>query len=121
MLCGTIIMLDTMKKPYAYEVVAVGAGIVGAFVLVSGLMPFINPGFLDVNMTGEYSPRMAFLVPTLLSLPILGVSWRFNKKAQVIRRELDRPAHVTEAPWERKLKWIICGIVILFVLLAFLW
>jgi len=109
-----------MKNPYAYEAVAVSAGILGAFVLVSGLMPFINPGFVDVNETGEYSPRMAFLVPTLLSLPVLGVSWHFNKKAQAIRRVLERPT-VAEAPWERKLKWILCGIVILFVLYAFLW
>jgi hypothetical protein len=110
-----------MKKPYAYEAIAVGAGIVGAFVLVSGLMPFINPGFVDLHSTGEYSPRMAFLVPTLLSLPILGVAWHFNQKAQAIRRESEKPTPVTEAPWERKLKWIICGIVILFVLFTFLW
>jgi hypothetical protein len=116
-----LVLLVIMKRPYTYEAVAVVSGIVGAIVLVSGLMPFINPGFVDVNATGEYSPRMAFLVPTLLSLPLLGISWHFNKKAQAIRRELESPPHVAEAPWERKLKWIICGIVILFVILTFLW
>jgi hypothetical protein len=110
-----------MKKPFVYEVVAVGAGIVGALVLVSGLMPFINPGFVDANSTGDYSPRMAFLVPTLLALPILGVSWHFNKKAQAVRQESKRPPYVTEAPWLRNLKWLICGLLILFVFLVFLW
>ncbi|MGD0259853.1 MAG: hypothetical protein ABSD29_08490 [Verrucomicrobiota bacterium] len=110
-----------MKRPYTYEAVAGVAGILGAFVLVSGLMPFINPGFVDANETGEYSPRMAFLVPTLLSLPLLGISWHFNKKAQAIRRELKGPPHFMEAPWERKLKWMLFGIVILLVLFAFLW
>jgi hypothetical protein len=104
-----------MKKPYAYEAVAVVSGIAGAFVLVSGLMPFINPGFVDANATGEYSPRMAFLVPTLFSLPLLGISWHFNKKAQAIRRELERPEQAAETPTQRKLKWIICEIVILLV------
>jgi hypothetical protein len=84
-------------------------------------MPFINPGFVDVNETGEYSPRLAFLVPTLLSLPLLGISWSFNQKARAIRRELERPPHLGEAPWERKLKWIVCGIVIILALFAFLW
>lgn len=104
-----------------YEAVAAVSGIVGAFVLVSGLMPFINPGFLDANETGEYSPRMVFLVGTLLSLPLLGISWHFNKKAQAIRQQLEKPVHVAEATWERKLKWILCGIVILLVLITFLW
>jgi len=113
--------VDIMKNPTAFEAVAAVAGIVGAFVLVSGLMPFINPGFVDVNHTGEYSPRMEFLVPTLLSLPILGVAWHFNKKAQAIRRELEEPSPAAEGSWERKLKCIICGIVILLVLVAFLW
>ncbi|EEF60710.1 hypothetical protein [Pedosphaera parvula] len=89
-----------MKKTYAYEAVAVCAGIVGAFVLVSGLMPIINPGLVDVNKTSENSSRITFLVPTLLSLPILGVSWHFNKKARAIRRELGRPSHVTEGSRE---------------------
>jgi hypothetical protein len=62
-----------MKKPYAYEAVAIVCGIAGAFVLVSGLMPFINPGFVETNATGDDSPRVAFLVPTLFSLPLLGI------------------------------------------------
>ena len=110
-----------MKKPCTYEAVAVGTGIIGAFVLVSGLMPFINPGFVDANATGDYSPRMTFLLPTLLSLPLMGISWHFNKKAQAIRRELESPIRATETPSQRKLKWILCGIVILVVLSAFLW
>lgn len=110
-----------MKKPYAYEAAAVVCGIAGALVLVTGLMPFINPGFVDANATGEYSPRLTFLVPTLFSLPLLGISWHFNKKAQAIRGESEEPKKTAETPAQRKLKWIICVIVILLVLLAFLW
>jgi hypothetical protein len=106
-----------MKSFNRYEAVAAVSGIVGAIVLVSGLMPFINPGFVDANKTGEYSPRMAFLLPTLLSLPLLGISWHFNKKAQGIRRESD----TSETPSEGKLKWILFGFVMLVVLLTFLW
>ena len=105
-----------MKQHIFYEAVATLSGIVGALVLVTGLMPFINPGFVDVNETGTYSPRLAFLVPTLLSLPLLGVSWHFNKKAQALRQQLEKSA---ETP-SRKLKWIIGGIVILLVLSVFL-
>jgi hypothetical protein len=83
-------------------------------------MPFTNPGFLDANETGTYSPRAAFLVPTLLSLPLLGIAWHFNKKAQAIRRELERTQHAAETPPGEKLKWILFGIVVLFVLSAFL-
>src|SRR5208283_4048850 len=100
-----------MKKPYANEAVAAVSGIVGAIVLVSGLMPFINPGFVDVNATGDYSPRMAFLVPALLSLPLLGISWHFNKKAQAVRRELESPSRDAETPFQQIMKWIICGMV----------
>ena len=110
-----------MKRTSQYEAVAAISAIVGAGVLVTGLMPFINPGFLDANETGEYSPRMIFLVGTLLSLPLLGMAWHFNKKAQAIRQKLEDPAPVPEAAWERKLKWIVCGVVILFVLITFLW
>jgi hypothetical protein len=111
-----------MKKPYAYEALAALAATLAVALLVSGLMPFINPGFLELHQTGEYSPRMAFLVPTLLSLPMFGVAWSLNQKAQGIRRELKAAAPaVAEAPWARKLKWILFGIVMVLVLLAFLW
>jgi hypothetical protein len=83
-------LLNTMKKPYTYEAVAALTGILGVFVLVSGLMPFINPEFVDLNEAKDYSPKLAFLVPTLLSLPILGAAWHFNKKAQDIRRGLKK-------------------------------
>jgi hypothetical protein len=84
-------------------------------------MPFINPGFVDLNESGEYLPRMVFLVPALFSLPLLGISWHFNKQAQAIRRELEKPLHAAETPAPGKLAWIVCGIVIFLVLLAFLW
>jgi ABC-type sugar transport system permease subunit len=115
-----LICIRLMKKPAMYEAAAVIFGFVGAMVLVSGLMPFINPGFADANETGEYSPRMLFLIPTLLSLPIFGVSWHFNKKAQAIRRELQNSANNSEAPWKKKLKWVMFGIIVLLLLSGFL-
>jgi|GEM_PF-2284773 len=110
-----------MKKPYAFEAIAALFAIAGTMILVSGLMPFINPGFVEVNATGDYSPRMEFLIPTLFSLPLLGLSWNFNKKAQAIRRESETSERSAETPDQGKLKSILCGIVILVVLLAFLW
>jgi hypothetical protein len=109
-------LLGIMKRHSKYEAVAVVSGIVGAFVLVIGLMPFINPGFIDVYET-EYSPRAIFLAGTLFALLFLGVSWHFNMKAWMIRKE----TNVAETPQARKLKWIVCGIVILLILSAFLW
>lgn len=76
-----------MRKPIIYESIAMLAALVGALMLVGGLLPFINPGFFDLNFE-DYSPRKSFLILTLLSLPILGLSWHFNKKAQSIKREL---------------------------------
>ena len=110
-----------MKKPYTYEAIAALFGILGVFVLVTGLMPVIKPGVVDLNATGEYSPRLSFLLPTLFSLPLFGVGWSFNKKAQSIRREFEKSKQATETPTQRKLKWIACGLVILIVLSAFLW
>jgi hypothetical protein len=115
-------MLDHMKKPYAYEALAAVAAMFGVALFVSGLMPFINPELVDLQQTGEYSPRMLFLVPTLFSLPIFGVSWRLNTKAQGIRRELKVSAPAAkEAPWQLRLKWVIFAIVAILVLYAFLW
>ena len=114
-----------MKKLYAYEALAAVAAFFGVVLVVSGLMPFINPEQVDLRQTGEYSPRMLFLVPTLLSLPIFGVSWRLNTKAQEIRRAQKVSAAaapaVEQAPLERKLKWFLFGIVALLVIYAFLW
>jgi len=110
-----------MKQSYTYETLAAVTGILGAFVLVTGLMPFINPGFVDLRHSGEYSPRMEFLAPTLLSLPLLGVSWHLNKKAQAIRKALSQTSRAPEQLWQRRFKWVICGILVLLVLLAFLW
>lgn len=74
-----------MKKALLYEAGAMLIGTLGAVVLVTGLMPFINPVFVDLHAEGEYSPRLSFLVPTLLALPILGAAWRLNQKAQQFR------------------------------------
>jgi hypothetical protein len=102
--------LHNMKRHHIYEAAAAALGLLGAVVLVSGLMPFINPGLLDLHKTGEYSPGLAFLVPTLFSLPLLGGSWHFNKKAREIRGELRETPRTSEAPWQRRLLWIVFGI-----------
>jgi hypothetical protein len=110
-----------MKKTYMHEGLAMVTGMVGAFVLVVGLMPFINPGLVDLHHSGDYSPRMEFLVPTLISLPILGVSWRLNKKAQAIRKTLSQTPPGPELAWQNRVKWIIFVIVVLLILSVFLW
>lgn len=110
-----------MKEHSIYEAAAAVLAMTGAGVLVSGLMPFINPGQLDIEETGEYSPRLIFLTGALFSLPLLGLSWHLNKKAQELRRQLEKPEQRKEARWERNLKWIIFGFVVLLVLYAFLW
>ena len=109
-----------MKPHLMYEVAAAILAFIGTIVLVNGLMPFINPGFLNVNEKGEYSPRLIFLTGALLSLPILGLSWHLNKKALLIRQQSEKPTQRIKAPWEKKLKWILFGIVALIVLFAFL-
>jgi len=108
-----------MKRHNSYGAVAAVMGVAGALVLVAGLMPFINPGFVDTNESEIYSPRMAFLIPTLLSLPLLGISWKFNKKAQAARREFEMVKPASQV--SKKLKWILFGVVILFFLWSFLW
>jgi hypothetical protein len=77
-----------MKRPFVFETIAMVTALLGAFIFVSGLMQFINPEFVNVNAKQDYSPRLNFLIPTLISLAIFGVSWHFNKKAGKIRREL---------------------------------
>ena len=110
-----------MKKPSAFEAAAAIAAILGSFMLVAGLMPFINPGMLEVRETWSHSSIMAFLFPILLSAPILGAAWHFNKKARDMKHQQQIVSRNVEAPWERKLKWIIFGIVALLVLLASFW
>lgn len=80
-----------MKKASLYEAVAMAIAVIGAFLFAGGLMPFINPGAVEMHNEGTYSPRMQFLIPTLLSLPVLGCAWRLNQKAQRIRRESKPP------------------------------
>ena len=109
-----------MKRLKSYEALAAVSGIVGAFALVAALLPSINPGFVDTNGSGTYSPKMALLLPALLPLSLLGVSWHITKRAQAIRRELERLQHPADAPSERLLSWMASGIVILVVVLAFL-
>ena len=79
-----------MKKSYATEATAMVIGVIAATILVVGLLPFINPAMVDLGENGDYSPRLHFLVPTLLSLPLFGLSWHLNKKAQKIRRESEK-------------------------------
>jgi hypothetical protein len=109
-----------MKPHIKYEAAAAVLAIIGTFVLVEGLLPFINPGLLDANEKGEYSPRFIFLTGTLFSLPMLGLSWHLNKQAQLIRQQSEKPAQRIETRWERRLKWILFGVVALIVLSAFL-
>lgn len=111
-----------MKRPYGYEAAAAILGLIGAFLLGTGLTPFTNPGMVDAANTGDYSPRMQFLIPTLLSLPFLGAAWHFNTKARKITKALSqtRPAPAPEPKWQTRLKWVLFGIVVLFVLSAFL-
>jgi hypothetical protein len=75
-----------MKKASLYEAAAMAIAVIGAFLFAGGLMPFTNPGAVEMHNEGTYSPRMQFLIPTLLSLPVLGCAWRLNQKAQRIRR-----------------------------------
>jgi hypothetical protein len=110
-----------MKKYHLYEAIAVVLALPGVILLVNGLMPFINPGFVEVNHTRDYSPRTEFLIPTLLSLPLFGLSWHFNQKAQGIRRDLNQDPQQSETPSQRRLKWILFSVVVAFVLYAFLW
>jgi hypothetical protein len=77
-----------MIKAIICEAISVLTGFLGAFTFVLGLLQFINPEFVNENATHAYSPRMDFLIPTLVSLPILGVSLYCRKKADRIRRGL---------------------------------
>ena len=107
-------------KPHAkYEAVATILAFIGVMVLVSGLMPFINPGFTRVEERGEDSSGAGIFL-MLLSIPLLSLSWVLNREAQRIRQLSEKPAQRIEAPWERKLKWILFGFVALLVLYAFL-
>jgi membrane protease YdiL (CAAX protease family) len=109
-----------MKPHVKYEAAATILAFIGIMVLVSGLMPIINPGFVQVNEKGKNSPTFIVLMGILFSFSILSLSWVLNKEAQRIRQQSEKPAQRTEAPWERKVKWILFGIVALIVLSAFL-
>jgi ABC-type Fe3+ transport system permease subunit len=109
-----------MKNHTPFEAIATLLAIVGIFILVGGLMPVINPGFLEVKERRDYSPRLIFLAGVLLSLPLLGLSWHFNKKAQSIRQQLQQSSRPPKKTWEKWLKWILFGFLVLWVLSAFL-
>ena len=110
-----------MNKQSLYEILACVLAIVGAVLLICGLMPFINPGFLEVNEDGEYSPRIIFLTGVLSSLPILGIAWCFNQRARMIKQGTKEVVMATETTLEKRIKWIVCGIVIVLAVTAFLW
>lgn len=110
-----------MKKQSMYEILACVSGLVGAVLLICALMPFINPGFFEVSEDGEDSPGIIFLTGVLSSLAILGIAWCFNQRARMIKQGTKEVVMATETTLEKRIKWIVCGIVIVLAVTAFLW
>jgi hypothetical protein len=53
-------------------------------------------------------------------MSILVAAWFLNMKAQAIRRGNEKHPHVPQSALERKLKWVVAGVVIVLVAIAFL-
>jgi hypothetical protein len=101
-----------MKKQSMYEILACVSGLVGAVLLICALMPFINPGFFEVNEDGEDSPGIIFLTGVLSSLAMVGIAWCFYQRARIIEQGTKEVGMATETSLEKRIKWIVCGIAI---------
>jgi H+/Cl- antiporter ClcA len=110
-----------MKKPLPYEIAAAVLAIFGAFLLVGAYMPLLNPEQTRIETHRELPSVGYYIVVTPIPLLILVASWLFNKKARGLRQEAEQPARIPEPVWQKRLKWVLGGVVIVLVLIAFLW
>lgn len=105
-----------MKKPLPYEIIAALLAIFGAFILVGVYMPVLNPVQTKIETHQELPSLGYYFVVTPIPLAVLFAAWYFNRKAQRLKGEQKQPEEK-----HKSLKWIIFGIVVLFVLFGFLW
>ncbi|MDB6058966.1 MAG: hypothetical protein JWO95_2810 [Verrucomicrobiales bacterium] len=110
-----------MKKSLPYEVAATLLALFGAFLLVGALMPLINPGQTKGETHAELPSLGYYIVATPIPLLVLIASWYCNKKARTIKQQSEQSLDVPQPAWQRRLRWILSAIVIVFVLYAFLW
>ena len=110
-----------MKKSLPFEIAAAVLAILGAFVLIGVLMPLINPEQTKLETHGQHFPLSYYLIATPIPLAILAAAWYLNSKATALTRSAESCAGGQEAPWQKRLKWILGAVLILLVLYAFLW
>ena len=85
-----------MLKRLAYEIAAMTLAMVGAFILISALMPLINPGHMEVATHGAHFTLVYYLVATPIPLAILVAAWRLNCKAQALRRTAEKSSPASQ-------------------------
>jgi hypothetical protein len=96
------------------EGISTVAQLLGALLLVCGLLPVINPGLVNCHSASITRQLifMAFLVCPGLVLIIGG---------RLVQKRLNQDCPPLESGEKKKLKWIILGIVILILIIEFIW
>lgn len=62
----------------------------GAFIVVAVYFPLLNPGMYKAETGRAGEPLGYYLVLTPFPVVILVAAWRFNRRAQALRREEKR-------------------------------
>lgn len=114
-------LLGWPVKKSSYETVAATLALVGAFVLVGVYVPILNPGLTKLALRMELPSLGYYIVATPIPVFLLLAAWHFNKKARAIKEQSEQSPRVPEPAWQKRLKWILCAIVIVLVLFTFLW
>jgi hypothetical protein len=83
-----------MRKSLPYEIFAAASAMMGSLILVAVYYPILNPIQYQIDSHDNLPSVGYYLIMTPIPLAILWVSWRFNKKAQQLKREEKQP----EAP-----------------------
>lgn len=79
-----------MRKSLPNEIIAAVSALLGALILVAVYYPILNPIQYEIDSKQDLPSAGHYLIVTPIPLAILWASWRFNRKAQQLKREEKR-------------------------------
>jgi hypothetical protein len=81
-----------MKRHLIYEAIGMLLAIFGAFFLFAVLMPIVNPGMFKLKTGLDTVPLKYYFTSVPIPLLVLATAWFFNKKAQRLKAEGNKPS-----------------------------
>jgi hypothetical protein len=76
-----------MRKSLSYEIIAAVSAMLGVLILVAVYYPLLNPIQYRIDSHEDPPSVGYYMVMTPIPLAVLWASWKFNRKAQQLKRE----------------------------------